>query len=76
MFFGTWLSRPAPSLGSLVPRSLNILSMKPAPDRMRAGGTRRFKASPHLCYRDEELAALPKHAVLIFDIKSVEVLAS
>src|ERR1044071_4032547 len=42
---------------------------------MRAGGSRRFRASPHLCYRDEELASMPKNAVLIFDIKHVEILA-
>jgi FKBP-type peptidyl-prolyl cis-trans isomerase len=42
---------------------------------MRVGGTRRFRASPHLCYRDAELAAMPKNAVLIFDIKHVEILA-
>ena len=41
---------------------------------MRAGGTRRFKASPHLCYRDKELARIPKNAVLIVDIKHVEIL--
>jgi FK506-binding nuclear protein len=38
---------------------------------MRAGGSRRFKASPHLCYRDEELQGIPKNAVLVFDIKHV-----
>jgi FKBP-type peptidyl-prolyl cis-trans isomerase len=43
---------------------------------MRAGGTRRFRASPHLCYRDEELARIPKNAVLIFDVKQVEVMIS
>ena len=42
---------------------------------MRAGGTRRFRAGPHLCYRDEELAGIPKNAVLIFDIKYVEIVA-
>lgn len=41
---------------------------------MRAGGTRRFSASAHLCYRDKELARIPKNAVLIFDIKYVEIL--
>lgn len=41
---------------------------------MRAGGTRRFRAGPHLCYRDQELASVPKNAVLIFDIKNVEIL--
>jgi FKBP-type peptidyl-prolyl cis-trans isomerase len=43
-------------------------------EQMRAGGTRRFKASPHLCYRDAELARVPKNAVLIIDIKHVEIL--
>ena len=42
---------------------------------MRAGGTRRFKASPHLCYRDAEVAGIPKNAVLICDIKHVEIVA-
>lgn len=42
---------------------------------MRAGGTRRFRASPHLCYRDEEAGVIPKDAVLIFDIKRVEIVA-
>ena len=41
---------------------------------MRAGGTRRFRAGPHLCYRDVELGRIPKNAVLIFDIKSVQIL--
>jgi FKBP-type peptidyl-prolyl cis-trans isomerase len=43
---------------------------------MRAGGKRRFRASPHLCYRDAELEKIPKNAVLIFDIKFVAVVAS
>lgn len=42
---------------------------------MRAGGARRFQASPHLCYRDAELGNIPKNAVLICDIKFVEILA-
>jgi FKBP-type peptidyl-prolyl cis-trans isomerase len=40
---------------------------------IRAGGTRRFRASPHLCYRDAELARIPKNAVLVFDITDVEI---
>ena len=40
---------------------------------MKIGGTRKFKASPHLCYRDQKLERVPKNAVLIFDIKKVEV---
>lgn len=43
---------------------------------IRAGGTRRFRASPHLCYRDAEVAGIPKNAVLICDIKLVEIVAS
>ena len=42
---------------------------------MRAGGTRRFKASPHLCYRDAEASGIPKNAVLVCDIKHVEILS-
>jgi|SRR5215471_2375590 len=42
-------------------------------DGMRAGGSRRFRASPHLCYRGQELTGIPKNAVLIFDIKYVEI---
>jgi len=42
---------------------------------MRSGGTRKWRAGPHLCYTDKELADIPKNAVLIFDIKSVEILA-
>ena len=42
---------------------------------MRVGGARKFKASPHLCYRNQELERIPKNAVLLFDIKNVELLA-
>ncbi len=42
---------------------------------MKVGGTRKFRASPHLCYRDLELERIPKNAVLVFDIKNVDVLA-
>ena len=38
---------------------------------MRIGGVRKFKASPHLCYRDLELDGIPKNAVLIFNIKEI-----
>ncbi|WP_339907544.1 FKBP-type peptidyl-prolyl cis-trans isomerase [Symmachiella dynata] len=41
---------------------------------MRVGGMRQFRASPHLCYRDEELQGIPKNAVLVFNIKSVELM--
>lgn len=38
---------------------------------MRVGGTRVFKASPHLCYRDQETAGIPKNAALVFHIKTI-----
>jgi len=40
---------------------------------MRVGGTRTFKASPHLCYRDSEVSNIPKNAVLVCKIKRLEV---
>ncbi len=41
---------------------------------MREGGTRKFKASPHLCYRDAGVVPkIPKNAVLITTIKSLEI---
>ncbi len=42
---------------------------------MRPGGTRKFRAGPHLCYRDTEIANVPKNAVLICDIKLVELMS-
>jgi FKBP-type peptidyl-prolyl cis-trans isomerase len=36
---------------------------------MRVGGTRRFKASPHLCYQDKDVVNMPKDAVLVVTIK-------
>jgi len=41
---------------------------------MPAGGWRRFKASPHMCYRDGEIPDIPKNAVLVFDIKDVKII--
>jgi len=40
---------------------------------LRVGGTRRFRASPHLCYRDAGCGNIPKNAMLIVDIKYVEI---
>lgn len=39
---------------------------------MRLGGARMFRASPHLCYRDEEIANVPQNALLFFEVTSVE----
>ncbi|MBL9128132.1 MAG: FKBP-type peptidyl-prolyl cis-trans isomerase [Verrucomicrobiales bacterium] len=41
---------------------------------MRLGGSRTFRASPHLCYRDRELPNVPKNAVLVFSIREVQAL--
>lgn len=43
---------------------------------MRAGGTRTFKASPHLCYRDAEVQGIPPNAVLICEIRNLAIVAS
>ncbi len=40
---------------------------------MRVGGTRTFKASPHLCYADKELDRIPKNAVLVVTVKNVKI---
>jgi FKBP-type peptidyl-prolyl cis-trans isomerase len=42
---------------------------------MKLGGTRKFRASPHLCYRDLELERIPKNAVLIFEVQILEIIA-
>ena len=42
---------------------------------MRIGGERTFRASPHLCYRDQELERVPKNAVLLFHIKLLDRIA-
>ncbi|MHC4399714.1 MAG: FKBP-type peptidyl-prolyl cis-trans isomerase [Planctomycetota bacterium] len=37
---------------------------------MRVGGRRKFRASPHLCYREEGvLGKIPANAVLVFDVR-------
>ena len=41
-------------------------------DGMRIGGTRSFRASPHLCYREVGASTVPKSAVLIFTIKNLQ----
>ena len=38
---------------------------------MRIGGLRKFRASPHLCYRDHDMKNIPENAVLIIDIKEI-----
>jgi FKBP-type peptidyl-prolyl cis-trans isomerase len=41
---------------------------------MRVGGRRRFRAAPHLCYRDEGVpGVIPPNALLIFAVDLMEV---
>ena len=41
---------------------------------MRVGGRRRFRASPHLCYRETGVPGkIPPNAVLIFDVEVTDV---
>jgi hypothetical protein len=49
-----------------------IASLRYGLEGMRVGGTRRFRASPHLCYRDLDIRTVPKNAVLVFTIKSLQ----
>jgi peptidylprolyl isomerase len=72
---GDYLARNQESLFVIGEREM-VAGFRYGLEGMRVGGTRRFKASPHLCYRDLELEKIPKDAVLIFDIKELEVLSS
>jgi FKBP-type peptidyl-prolyl cis-trans isomerase len=56
---------------SLSDRSV-IAGLRYGVEGMRVGGTRKFKASPHLCYADKEIDKVPKNAVLIVHMKSVQ----
>jgi FKBP-type peptidyl-prolyl cis-trans isomerase len=41
---------------------------------MRVGGRRRFRAAPHLCYRDDGVASvIPSNALLVFAVELMEV---
>lgn len=40
-------------------------------DGMKIGGTRKFKASPHLCYGEKGVKDIPTNALLLFDIKGI-----
>jgi FKBP-type peptidyl-prolyl cis-trans isomerase len=71
---GDFLSRDQETILTVGDREF-VAGFRYGLEGIRAGGTRRFKASPHLCYRDAELEKIPKNAVLIFDIKHVEIVA-
>jgi FKBP-type peptidyl-prolyl cis-trans isomerase len=69
---GDFLARNQETVFTVGDREL-VAGFRYGLEGIRAGGTRSFKASPHLCYRDAALASIPKNAVLIFDIKHVEI---
>jgi FKBP-type peptidyl-prolyl cis-trans isomerase len=69
---GDYLARNREDVWTVGDRTV-IAGFRYGIEGMRSGGRRCFRASPHLCYRDLELAEIPKNAVLIVDIKSVEV---
>lgn len=70
---GDFLAKDREETGIIGDRDA-IAGLRYGLEGMRIGGTRRFRASPHLCYRDEGVASVPKNAVLIFDIKRVELI--
>lgn len=71
---GDFLTRDRELVHTIGDREV-IAGLRYGLEGMREGGRRRFKASPHLCYRDgdAQLAKIPPNAVLIFDIKRVEI---
>src|SRR6266699_2101996 len=71
---GDYLARDQKSEWIVGSRNL-VAGFRYGLEGLRAGGTRRFRASPHLCYRDVELGSIPKNAVLVIDIKHVEIVA-
>ena len=70
---GDYLARDRENLFVIGDREM-VAGFRYGLEGMRAGGARKFKASPHLCYRDLELEKIPKNAVLIFNIKELEIL--
>jgi FKBP-type peptidyl-prolyl cis-trans isomerase len=68
---GDFLAKDQKSVLTIGNREI-VAGLRYGLEGMCAGGIRRFRASPHLCYRDAALAGIPKNAVLIFEIKQVE----
>ena len=51
-----------------------IAALEYGVEGMRVGGTRRFRAGPHLGYRDKGVeGVIPPNAVLVFDVKLIAV---
>ncbi|NOS69573.1 MAG: FKBP-type peptidyl-prolyl cis-trans isomerase [Verrucomicrobia bacterium] len=70
---GDYLVQDAESVFTLDDREI-IAGFRYGLEGMRVGGTRRFRAGPHLCYRELESQKVPKNAVLIFDVKQLDIL--
>ncbi|NLS96057.1 MAG: FKBP-type peptidyl-prolyl cis-trans isomerase [Planctomycetaceae bacterium] len=48
----------------------SIAGLRYGIEGMRVGGRRKFRAGPHLCYRDEGVAGkIPADAALVFDVR-------
>ncbi len=71
---GDFLVQDQEAIGTVGDRNF-IAGFRYGLEGMRDGGIRKFRASPHLCYRDGEVAGIPKNAVLVCDIKDVKLLA-
>ena len=70
---GDFLARDQETILTVGDRSF-IAGFRYGLEGMRRGA-RRFRASPNLCYPDKEPSPVPKNAVLIVDIKHVEIVA-
>jgi len=70
---GDYLARDQESVYTVGDREF-VAGFRYGLEGMRVGGTRKFRASPHLCYRDLEIPNVPKNAVLVFTVKSIEFL--
>ena len=68
---GDFLARDQESVWVIGDREV-VAGFRYGLDGMRIGGTRTFRASPHLCYREVGAGKVPKNAVLLFTIKCLQ----
>lgn len=62
------------SLNFILGKREVVAALEYGVEGMRVGGRRRFRAGPHLAYRDEGVdGVVPPNAVLIFDLKLLTV---
>jgi FKBP-type peptidyl-prolyl cis-trans isomerase len=69
---GDFLSKDQENVVTIADRNI-IAGFMYGLEGMREGDTRKFRASPPLCFRDVELEGIPKNAVFIYDIEHVEI---